>query len=154
MIGRWVGVSNLRLEISRRNFEEGEEVSRLESEKDSEYLRIPRSHEEIKKLRKYVIIQDKSALTIYWDNYSKTRSKLLGEIASKRNRFFSKFIFNCNLRGHERYKINNARKKTGNSSREIVFLVDSEDDFRNVIRTVIVVRYCITCITYMVVYRA
>lgn len=45
-------------------------------------------------------------------------------------------------------------KKTGNSSREIVFLVDSEDDFRNVIRTVIVVRYCITCITYMVVYRA
>lgn len=46
------------------------------------------------------------------------------------------------------------KRKTGNSSREIVFLVDSGDDFRNVIRTVIVERYCITCITYMVVYRA
>lgn len=140
------------MEISRRNFEEGEEISRLESEKDSEYLRIPRSHEEIKKLRKYVIIIGVDDL--FGQLFNKTRSKLLGEIASKRNRFFSKFIFNCNLRGHERYKINNARKKTGNSSREIVFLVDSEDDFRNVIRTVIVVRYCITCITYMVVYRA
>lgn len=68
------------MEISRRNFEEGEEVSRLESEKDSEYLRIPRSHEEIKKLGKYVIILDKSALTIYSDNYS---TKLVRNYSAK-----------------------------------------------------------------------